>query len=57
LVEANPTGVRGATSMMQVSKLARKALELLKLVVGVKLFITLLQGEFYFDKREGGMRK
>jgi hypothetical protein len=51
-------GVRGPTSMMQVRRLARNVLELLKLVaVGVKLFITLLQGEFYFGTREGGMRK
>jgi hypothetical protein len=45
-------GVRGATSRRHVRRLARNVFELLKLVaVGVKLFITLLQGDFYFDTR------
>jgi hypothetical protein len=39
-------GVRGVTSIRQVRRLARKTLELLKLDVGVKLFITLLKRDF-----------
>jgi hypothetical protein len=43
VVAANPRGVRGVTRMMQVRRLARKALEFLKRDKGVKLFITLLK--------------
>jgi hypothetical protein len=46
VVAANPRGVRGVTNIRQVRRLARKALELLKLDVGVKLFITLLKRNF-----------
>jgi hypothetical protein len=45
-VAANPRGVRGVTSIRQVRRLAKKALEFLELDVGVKLFITLLKGNF-----------
>jgi hypothetical protein len=41
-VEAYPTGARGVTRMMQVMRLAKKALGVLTPEVGVKLFITLL---------------
>jgi hypothetical protein len=56
-VAAYPTGARGVTRMMQVRRLARKALDVLTPGVGVKLFITLLRSELHFDIREGGMRK
>jgi hypothetical protein len=39
--------------MMQVRKLARKALEFLKLDVGVKLFITLLKKGISFRHSRG----
>jgi hypothetical protein len=41
-VEANPTGVRGLTSMRLARRLARNALDVLTPGLGVKLFITLL---------------
>jgi hypothetical protein len=53
VVAANPRGVRGVTSMMQVRRLARKALEFLKLDKGVKLFITLLSKGISFRHARG----